>query len=102
VYVKLSGVYRFDGEQMPRLEEYIKQILREARTQVVWGSDRPHPGGAEWNVTEEDRWKVQEYRVVDIPAFVTKCKEWCGHDEETIRMIWVDNPRRLWRYEADD
>jgi predicted TIM-barrel fold metal-dependent hydrolase len=102
VYVKLSGIYRFCGEDMPGLDAYVREILRDARSQVVWASDRPHPGGAEWNVVEGDRWKLQDYRKIDIPAFVTQCREWCDHDEETTKMIFVDNPRRLWRYNNDD
>lgn len=102
VYVKLSGVYRFSGENMPRLDEYCTEILREAPTQVVWGSDRPHPAGSERLKNEQDRWIPQDYLVIDIPAFIAKCREWCGHDEQKIKMIFVDNPRRLWRYDHDD
>jgi len=102
VYVKLSGIYRFEGEKMPGLDEYIREIIKAGRSQVVFGSDWPHVGGAEMNKTEEDRLLPQDFRKVDIPAFIQKCKEWCGFDEETIRMIFVDNPRRLWKYNEDD
>ena len=97
-YVKLSGIYRFDGELMPGLDTYVREMLRDAKTQVVWGSDWPHVGGPECNREEGDRLKTQEYRNIDVPAFICRCKDWCGGDEETLRLIFVDNPRRLWRY----
>jgi hypothetical protein len=71
VYVKLSGLYRFST--MPDLEDYIREILRVAPTQVVWASDWPHSGGMEAN-PGGDRTKVQEYRKVNIPSFVLDCK----------------------------
>jgi predicted TIM-barrel fold metal-dependent hydrolase len=98
IYVKLSGIYRFVGENMPGLDSYVRDIIRDARTQVVWASDWPHVGGPECHKNEGDRLKVQEYRRVDIPGFIAQCKDWCDGNEETIRMIFVDNPQRLWRY----
>jgi predicted TIM-barrel fold metal-dependent hydrolase len=98
IYVKLSGIYRFAGENMPGLDSYVRQIIREARSQVVWASDWPHVNGPEMNKAESDRLQVQEYRKIDVPAFIAQCKEWCEGNEETIRMIFVDNPQRLWRY----
>lgn len=92
VYVKLSGLYRFST--MPDLEDYIREILRVAPTQVVWASDWPHSGGMEAN-PGGDRTKVQEYRKVNIPSFVLDCKRWCDGDEKLVRKIWVENPRRL-------
>lgn len=99
VYVKLSGTYRFP--KMPDLEDYVREILRVGPTQVVWASDWPHSGGVEAN-PGGDRTKIQDYRKVDIPGFVADCKRWCGGDEKLIRKIWVENPRRLWQYDAQD
>jgi predicted TIM-barrel fold metal-dependent hydrolase len=99
VYVKLSGLYRFP--QTPDIENYIREILRIAPTQVVWASDWPHSGSVE-NNPGGDRTKVQEYRKVDIPGFVINCKTWCGGDEELIKKIFVDNPRKLWQYDGED
>lgn len=98
-WTKLSGTYRFDTT--PELDEYIKEILRMAPDRVVWASDWPHSGGTEANPGGV-RTKVQDYRVVDDPSFVRRCKGWCGGDEGLISKIWVDNPRRLWQYDGDD
>jgi len=98
IYVKLSGIYRFSGENMPGLDAYVREIIRDARSQVVWASDWPHVGGPEMHKVESDRLKVQEYRKIDVPGFIRQCKDWCDGNEETIRMIFVDNPQRLWRY----
>ncbi|CAK7203347.1 hypothetical protein SEUCBS139899_006080 [Sporothrix eucalyptigena] len=102
-YVKMSGVYRFYGEKMPGLDEYCRELLQDVPTQVVWGSDRPHPTGPDHFTNPEiERLIPQDYQTIDIPAFVAQCRKWCDHDEDTIKMIFVDNPRRLWRYNRDD
>jgi predicted TIM-barrel fold metal-dependent hydrolase len=98
-WIKLSGTYRF--RQMPELGEYIREILHAAPDQVVWASDWPHSGGVDAN-PGGDRTQVQEYRKIDDLAFVLRCKEWCNYDEDLMRKIWVDNPRRLWQYDGSD
>jgi predicted TIM-barrel fold metal-dependent hydrolase len=98
-WVKLSGTYRF--EQMPELDEYVREILAIAPDRVVWASDWPHTGGTEAN-EGGDKTQVQDYRKIDDAAFVQRCKEWCGNDEVLIKKIWVDNPRKLWQYSRDD
>ena len=97
VWIKLSGLYRFAGT--PRIHEYIKEVLRVAPSQVIWASDWPHTGGQAHN-PGGDRNKPQEYRKVDIPAFIESCLVWCDGDENLIHKILVDNPRRLWQYDA--
>ena len=99
VWVKLSGIYRF--AELPELDGYVREILRIAPTQVVWASDWPHTGGVAAN-PRGDRQPLQEYRKVDVPDFIARCKEWCGKDEALIQKIFVDNPRRLWQYEEED
>ena len=98
IWVKLSGIDRFPD--VPELKAFCREILQIAPTQVVWASDWPHSGGVARN-PDGDRTKVQDYRKVDIPAFIASCKEWCGGDEELIKKIFVDNPRRLWQYEEE-
>lgn len=104
VYTKLSGTYRF--HDLPELDLYVREILTTAPDRVVWASDWPHSGGVSAN-PGGDRNKIQEYRKVDNPAWVAKCKAWCrrvdGDNGEILaRKIWVDNPRRLWQYDGDN
>lgn len=99
VWVKLSGVYRF--AELPELDDYVREILRVAPSQVVWASDWPHTGGVAHN-PNGDRRALQDYRKVDVPAFIARCKEWCGEDEALVQKIFVENPRRLWQYEDED
>lgn len=99
VWVKLSGTYRFP--ELPELDEYIMEILKVAPTQVTWASDWPHTGGSK-NNPGGDRKKSQEFVRVDDREFIMKCRQWCGGDEELIRMIFVDNPRKLWQYDSSD
>lgn len=99
VYVKLSGTYRFPDT--PGVGEYVKEILKVAPTQVVWASDWPHSGSVSQN-PRGDRNKVQDYRKISTVDFIATCKDWCDYDEDLIRKIWVDNPRRLWQYDGAD
>ena len=104
VWTKLSGTYRFSS--LPDLDEYVIDILKAAPDRIVWASDWPHSGGVEAN-PDGDRKNVQPYRKVDDAAWIAKCLEWCkmvegGTGEGLARKIWVENPRALWQYEADD
>jgi predicted TIM-barrel fold metal-dependent hydrolase len=92
----MSGIYRFAN--LPDVDVFAREFLRTAPTQVVWASDWPHSGGVAKN-PGGDRNKVQDYRKIDIPDFIARCKDWCDHDEFLIRSIWVDNPKRLWQYD---
>lgn len=95
VWTKLSGTYRFPG--MPELDQYARDIIRIAPTQIVWASDWPHSGGKE-RLAGADRTKHQDYRQVDDVGFLKECMDWCDGDKKTINLIWVDNPRRLWQF----
>lgn len=97
VWVKLSGLYRF--AELPGMDSYIKEVLRLAPTQVIWASDWPHTGGKDKS-PGGDRNKVQDYRQVDIPAFLERCLDWCEGDQDLMHKILVDNPRRLWQYDS--
>ena len=99
VWVKLSGTYRFS--ELPELDKYVREILRIAPDQVVWASDWPHTGGVAAN-PHGDRNALQDYRKVDVPAFINQCRVWCGEDEALIKKIFVDNPKRLWQYEEEE
>ena len=99
VYVKLSGTYRFDG--LPNLDGYVRDILTVAPDRVVYASDWPHTQGKDCN-PGGDRTRVQKYREVDDEAFTRQCLDWCAGDQNLIRKIFVDNPRRLWRYDKKD
>ena len=100
IWVKLSGTYRFP--KLPGLDKYVREILRIAPTQIVWASDWPHSGGVDRNIND-NRHLHQEYREVDDEAFLYRCMEWCNWDETLIKLLLVDNPRRLWQYaEVED
>ncbi|KAF6829008.1 tim barrel metal-dependent hydrolase [Colletotrichum musicola] len=98
-WIKLSGTYRFPTT--PGLEGYVKEVIETAPDRVVWASDWPHVGGPPKN-PGGDRLVHQDFLTVDVPGFVDQCLAWCGGDDELIRKIWVDNPRRLWKYDETD
>lgn len=96
VWVKLSGTYHFAN--VPQSESYIKEVIQAAPDHIVWASNWPHPGGRE-NNPGGDRFKHQDYRKVDDVGFLRQCIDWCDGNQDLIRKLWVDNPRKLWQYE---
>jgi predicted TIM-barrel fold metal-dependent hydrolase len=99
IWMKLSGTYRFAA--LPGLDTFAREVIRIAPTQVVWASDWPHTGSVE-NNPNGDRTIHQDYRRVDDIGFVKQCIAWCDGDEDLMRRIWVDNPRRLWQYDEKE
>lgn len=91
VWVKISGFYRF--AELPDLDSYAMELMQAGPDNVVWASDWPHTGGP---VQMVDGRLVSSYRQVQIEDIIRKCFEWCGHDEQLIEKLFVDNPRRLW------
>ncbi|KAF4809337.1 2-pyrone-4,6-dicarbaxylate hydrolase [Colletotrichum siamense] len=98
-WIKMSGTYRFPTT--PGLDEYVQEVLKTAPDKIVWASDWPHVGGPHRN-PGGDRLQQQEFMTPDIPGFIDQCVEWCGGDQQLINKIWIDNPRRLWKYSEDD
>lgn len=96
VYVKLSGTYRFPN--LPGLDQYVQEILRIAPSQVVWASDWPHSGGVGRN-PGGDRHQYQDYQQVDDAGFIRQCMQWCDWDNDLIKLLFVENPRKLWRFQ---
>ncbi|KAH8697898.1 hypothetical protein BGW36DRAFT_359671 [Talaromyces proteolyticus] len=96
IYIKLSATYRFP--RLPDLNTYVKEVIHSAPTQIVWASDWPHTGSVEYN-PGGDRTIHQNYRQVDDAGFVKQCLGWCNGNQDLVRQIWVENPRRLWQYE---
>lgn len=95
IYLKLSATYRFPN--LPALGAYAKEVIRTAPTQIVWASDWPHTGSIEYN-PGGNRKIHQDYRRVDDVGYVKQCIDWCDGNEDLMRQIWVENPRRLWQY----
>jgi predicted TIM-barrel fold metal-dependent hydrolase len=91
VFVKISGTYRFAG--LPDLDKYAKELIQTGSRNTVWASDWPHTGGP---VSMVGGKSYSSYRQVDTGAFIGKCFEWCGHDEQQIQDLFVNNPRALW------
>lgn len=99
IWIKLSGTYRF--AELPDMDEYCQKVVHTAPDRIIWASDWPHSGSVAHN-PGGDRKVHQDYRKIDDVGFLKKCIDWCDGDEEIVRQIWVENPRKLWRYEADD
>lgn len=94
-YVKLSGTYRLEG--VLGVDEHMGKLLKEFPDQIVWASDWPHTAGPEYNPGGDSK-AVQEFLKPDIIGFLKKCWELCKGDENLVKKIWVDNPKRLWDY----
>jgi 2-pyrone-4,6-dicarboxylate lactonase len=88
VWVKLSGPMRITDEEppYPSVIPLARALVRHAPERLVWGSDWPHTNM--W-----DRTMPNDGDLVDMIG------EWIP-DEATRRRILVDNPGRLYGFEA--
>ncbi|WP_044531664.1 amidohydrolase family protein [Herbaspirillum sp. B65] len=83
--VKLSGAYLYSKRGAPAYEDVAplaRALVEAAPTQVVWGSDWPHP-------TEQH--KPDDARLLDVMI------GWLG-SQQMIHTVLVDNPARLYHF----
>jgi predicted TIM-barrel fold metal-dependent hydrolase len=82
-WVKLSSAYRFSAEPAPWTDctPFAKALLAVRPDRMLWATDWPHV-------------MVWDYPMPDDAAILDWVLDW-GVDEATLRMILVDNPRRL-------
>jgi predicted TIM-barrel fold metal-dependent hydrolase len=91
VFVKISGTYRF--AELPDLDKFARALIQAGPRNTVWASDWPHTGGP---ISVVGGKSYSSYRQIDTGAFIGKCFEWCGDDEQQIQNLFVNNPRALW------
>ncbi|QNB07913.1 amidohydrolase family protein [Herbaspirillum frisingense] len=84
-YIKLSGAYLISKAGEPNYGDVTplaRKLVDLAPTQVLWGSDWPHP-------TEKHK--------PDDAALVDMMVNWAG-SEEKLKALLVDNPARLYHF----
>jgi len=84
-YIKLSGAYlvsKVGGPGYGDVAPLARKLIDLAPTQVLWGSDWPHP-------TEKHK--------PDDAALVDMMVSWAG-SEEKLKALLVDNPARLYHF----
>ena len=84
-YVKLSGAFRVSTEGPPYTDTipFARALNDAAPERCLWGSDWPHV--AAWDGPPK------------LPALLDLMAEWVP-DEERRRMLFVDNPKRLYGF----
>ncbi|MGC5779978.1 amidohydrolase family protein [Methylobacterium sp. NFXW15] len=84
-YVKLSGAFRVSTEGAPYTDTipFARALNDAAPERCLWGSDWPHV--AAWDGPPK------------LPALLDLMAEWVP-DEERRRMLFVDNPKRLYGF----
>lgn len=84
-YIKLSGAYLVSKVGEPSYSDVTplaRKLIDLAPTQVLWGSDWPHP---------TEKHKPDDAALVDMMA------SWAG-SEEKLKALLVDNPARLYHF----
>jgi predicted TIM-barrel fold metal-dependent hydrolase len=84
-YIKLSGAYLSSKVGAPSYDDVAplaRALMQAAPTQVVWGSDWPHP-------TEQHK--------PDDALLLKRMTEWAG-SEQRLQALLVDNPARLYHF----
>jgi predicted TIM-barrel fold metal-dependent hydrolase len=81
-WVKLSGAYRISPQRrhFTDVAPLAEALLRANPSQLVWGSDWPHPAIAP--------------PMPDDGHLADALAQWCGPDD--LKLILVDNPTRLY------
>lgn len=84
-YVKLSGAFRVSSEGPPYTDTipFARALNDAAPERCLWGSDWPHV--AAWDGPPQ------------LPALLDLVADWVP-DEERRRMLFVDNPKRLYGF----
>jgi D-galactarolactone isomerase len=84
-YIKLSGAYLSSKVGAPTYDDVTplaRALITAAPTQVLWGSDWPHP-------TEQHK--------PDDALLLTLMTQWAG-SEQRLQALLVDNPARLYHF----
>ncbi|WP_034381799.1 amidohydrolase family protein [Herbaspirillum sp. CF444] len=83
--IKLSGAYLASKAGAPSYSDVAplaRALIQAAPTQVIWGSDWPHP---------------TEHHKPDDALLFKRMTEWAGSDE-LLNALLVDNPARLYHF----
>ncbi|MEA2914108.1 MAG: hypothetical protein QOJ15_6189, partial [Bradyrhizobium sp.] len=99
VYVKISGAYRVSerGPDFPDVTGLAQALVAANPDRIVWGSDWPHPN------SDAGRGKplseISSPFPIDDGMLLNQLPKWAP-DAAVRRKILVDNPARLYGFEA--
>jgi predicted TIM-barrel fold metal-dependent hydrolase len=95
-YVKLSAAYRASARSNAEDVAPLALALIAANPdRMLWGSDWPHPGGADRRGANRDA--IEPFQPIDDGAALNRLAQWAG-DATLIQRILVDNPARLYGF----
>jgi predicted TIM-barrel fold metal-dependent hydrolase len=97
-YVKLSEPYRLSrrGPDYPNLAPVAKALVSANADRVLWGSGWPHVSGG---VPGQKKTDIAPDLPIDAGHLLNLLSEWVP-DAETRHKILVDNPARLYGFQA--
>lgn len=97
MHIKLSGPYQISrlGPSYDDVTPIAKALVRAAPTRAIWGSDWPHPSGAQRSV-DADPHAIEPFRVEDDDANLCLLHTWAS--AETCRQVLNDTPRKLFDF----
>lgn len=99
-YVKLSAPYRMSLQQgYADLKDMTQELCRAAPSRMLWGSDWPHTGRS--GVRTASLSEIEPFRDVDAGGDLNLLTQWVG-DSEVCKLIFVDNPSRLFGFAESD
>jgi predicted TIM-barrel fold metal-dependent hydrolase len=101
VHIKLSGPYQI-SHRTPAYDDVApiaRSLLAAAPCRAVWGSDWPHPAGAQRPANTSPE-QVEAFREEDDARNLGLLSHWCDAAER--RQVLVDTPARLFGFAAPD
>lgn len=103
LFVKISAPYQ-NSLKAPLYDDMrvvAQTIMLNGPEMVVYGSDWPHTASKEGNAAAGGRLSPQEFRKIDDQALLKETIEWAETPAQ-VQRLFVDNPRRLWQYYANE
>lgn len=94
-WIKISGPYRCSDlfHTLDDLEELVKLIVAANRERMVWGSDWPHTQRHKDRVGRTSD-QLESFLKIEDETWIRSLSRWMT--EEEWRMMWVDNPSKLY------
>jgi predicted TIM-barrel fold metal-dependent hydrolase len=97
-YVKLSAPQRVSrAPDCADAEPLVRALVAANPERMLWGSDWPHPGGRIGMARSPD--VVEPFNPIDDGHALNRLARWVG-DAGVMQKILVDNPARLYGFEA--
>jgi predicted TIM-barrel fold metal-dependent hydrolase len=99
IHIKLSGPYQISTQSpgYANIAPIARRLFGAASSRAVWGSDWPHPGGAQ-RPADASPGAIEPFREEDDARNLALVGDWIP-DADARHQLLVDNPGRLFGFD---